>query len=258
MEPIRWGILATGWIADKMAEALTEVSGAETLAVGSRTQAAADEFGQRWNIPRRYDSYEALAGDADLDVIYIATPHSHHYQNMRLCLEAGKHVLCEKPLTLNAHQAATCIDLARQRGLFLMEAMWMRYIPAIEQVRQWVEAEVIGRVRLIQADFCFNVPFDPEHRADNPALGGGALLDLGIYPLSFSTMLLGLPQKAEGAAALSPTGVDELDTITLHYDNGILAQLMCSTRVERPQSAFVIGTKGYIKVHPLMNRPDRV
>lgn len=247
--PIRWGILATGLIAHQLAQALQDSPTAVITAVGSRTQASADQFGDQWNIPNRHASYEALAQDPDVDVIYIATPHSHHYDNMKLCLNAGKHVLCEKAFTLNAAQATECIALARQKNLFLMEAIWTRFLPAIAQVRDWVAAGEIGDVRLIQADFCFHLPYDPAHRLYNPELGGGALLDLGIYPLSFTTMLLGFPASVQSQAHLSPTGVDELDNMLLVYENGATASLTCSMRLDRPREAFVVGTAGYIKVH---------
>jgi predicted dehydrogenase len=241
-----------------MAQALHQVEEAELLAVASRSQAGADEFGDRWRVPRRYASYGALGGDPDVDVVYIATPHSLHHENMLLCLNAGKHVLCEKAFTLNARQAAQCIALARQKRLFLMEAMWMRFFPAMAQVRRWLQAGVIGDVRLLQADFCFHLPFDPGHRLYDPALGGGALLDLGIYPLSLATMVLGFPQRVLGHAHLGRTGVDELDTMLLIYDQGATASLACSMRVYRPREAVIAGTAGTIRVHDIFFRPQRL
>lgn len=258
MNTIRWGILATGNIAGSMAQALHHVDGAELVAVGSRSQASADRFGDRWGVPRRYGSYAALADDPDVDVIYIATPHNLHYENMKLCLGAGKHVLCEKPLTLNAVQAAECVALARRQGLFLMEAVWMRFFPAIARVRQWLEEGVIGEVRLVQADFCFHLAFDAGHRLYDPALGGGALLDLGIYPLNFTTQYFGFPQTVQGAAQIGRTGVDELNALTLVYSDGLIAQLASSMVLEKPREALIVGTGGSIKVHDIFFRPDRL
>ena len=258
MKTFRWGILATGHIANSMAQALQSVAEAEIVAVASRSQETADAFGDKWHIPRRYASYEALAADPDVEIIYIATPHPFHFDNMQLCLNAGKHVLCEKPLTLNAHEAKACIGLARQKQLFLMEAIWMRFFPAIAQVRQWVANGTIGEVRLIQADFCFHLPYNPKHRLYNPDLGGGALLDLGIYPLSFTIMLLGFPKEVQGWAQLSQTGVDELNALTLHYEDGVIAQLTSSMSIYKPREAFVVGTRGYIKVHDIFFCPDRL
>ena len=258
MKPIRWGILATGEIAKNMVQALNQSSEAEVVAVASRTQARAEDFGRRWNIPVRYGSYQALVEDPNVDVVYIATPHNLHYENMKMCLHAGKHVLCEKAFTLNSKQAKECVRLARQKNLFLMEAMWMRYFPAMQQVREWLENGVIGKVRLVQADFCFNLPFNATHRLYNPKLGGGALLDLGIYPLSFATMVLGFPQGITSYAHIGETGVDELDTIILTYENGATAVLNCSMRIYKPRESFIIGTYGYIKIHNIFFRPDRL
>jgi len=259
MEKIRWGILATGGIAHKLAQAISDCEDGTLVAVASRTQARAEQFAQQWEIPKCYATYEALVADPEVDVVYIATPHSFHYDNMLLCLNAGKHVLCEKPLTLNAKQAQVCIALARSKGLFLMEAVWTRFIPAIRQAVQWVQAGAIGKVRLIQADFCINVPFNPAHRLYAPELGGGALLDLGIYPLTFTTLFLGLPASFTSTAHLNEvTGVDELVAMTLRYDNGALAQLSTSQRVALPIEAVIAGSEGSIKVHELFIRPDRL
>lgn len=203
MKSICWGILGTGNVANSMAQALSQTPDAQIVAVASRQRETADRFGDRWRISRRYASCERLADDPEVDVIYVATPHSQHHANVLACLDAGKHVLCEKAFTLNARQAAACIDLARRRGLFLMEAMWMRFFPAMVRVRDWLRQGLIGEVRLVQADFCLHIPFDPAHRLYHPALGGGALLDMGIYPLSLATMVLGLPQQVQGRAGLS-------------------------------------------------------
>lgn len=256
MDSIRWGILATGNIAAKLAAAINDVDDAELLAVGSRSQASADAFGDKWGVPRRYNSYTALAADPDVDVIYIATPHSYHDDNMRLCLEAGKHVLCEKPFTLNASEAETCVALAREKGLFLMDAMWMRTIPAIIQVRRWLEDDRIGQPRLLQADFTFDMEFDPDHRLFNPALGGGALLDVGVYPLALASMVMGDPEMISGQAILGQTGVDELDGIILSYPTEALAVLSCGIRAEKPQEATIMGSNGRIVIHPPFHCPD--
>lgn len=258
MNPIRWAILATGEMAHNMAQALQRSPQAEIVAVASRTRARADAFADRWRIPTRYGAYEALAGDAGVDVVYIATPHNLHYENMRLCLQAGKHVLCEKAFALNAAQARACIELARRNDLFLMEAMWMRFFPAMAQLRDWLGQGLLGEVRLLQADFCFHLPFDPAHRLYDPAQAGGALLDLGIYPLSLASMVLGLPQGVRSHAHIGPTGVDELDTILLQYEGGAAASLSCSMRVYKPREAFIVGTEGYVKVHDIFFRPDRL
>lgn len=258
MKQIRWGIIATGEVANNMVQTLNNYDDAEVLAVASRTQQRADSFGHRWNIPTCYGSYEAIVDDLDIDVVYIATPHNQHYENMLMCLKAGKHVLCEKAFTLNSRQAEACIALAREKQLFLMEAMWMRFFPAMTQVRSWLTQGLLGEIRLVQADFCFHLPCDPQHRLYKLELGGGALLDLGIYPLSLAAMVLGFPQHVLSHAHIGQTGVDELDTILLSYDNGASASLSCSMRVYKPREAFVIGTNGYLKVHNVFFRPDRL
>ena len=249
MEKIRWGILATGWIAEQLAEAINEQPDAVLLAVGSRSQESADKFGDKWHIPRRYPTYEALAADPDVDVIYIATPHNLHDENMKLCLNAGKHVLCEKPLTVNAAQAQACMALAKEKGLFLMEAMWMKFMPAIRQMQKWVQNGRIGSIHLVQANFAFNIPFDPKGRLYDPELAGGALLDMGVYPATLVHLVLGKPDRILSAAQLGETGVDELNTSIWQYDQGAQAVLLSTQRLERPCDAFITGSKGYIKLH---------
>ena len=254
MAAVRWGILATGWIADQLAQAINDQPDATCLAVGSRSQSAADKFGDKWHIPRRYPTYEALVADPDLDVIYIATPHNLHYENMKLCLKAGKPVLCEKPLTINAAQARECIELAREQELFLMEAMWMKCIPAIQQMQRWLEDGRIGKVRLVQAHFSFPIAFDPKGRLDDPALAGGALLDMGVYPATLAHLILGKPDRILSAAHLAETGVDDLNSAIWTYDSGAHAVINSSQRLVRPSEAFISGSQGYIKVHHMFLR----
>jgi predicted dehydrogenase len=239
-----------------MAQALHDVPQADLVAVASRSQSKADAFGDKWSVPSQYGSYATLVEDGNVDIVYIASPHSEHAKDMHLCLDAGKHVLCEKAFTLNAKQAEACITLARENRLFVMEAMWMRFFPAMAQVRTWLQQGILGDIRLVQTDFCFHLPFDPEHRLYNPDLGGGALLDLGIYPLSLTTMVLGLPDAIHSVAHIGHSGVDELDTITLYYERGATAVLSCSMRIYKPREAFIVGTEGFIKIHDLFFRPD--
>lgn len=254
MEKIRWGAISTGWIVDKFAESLQVLPDHEMVAVGSRTQASADRFGDLWNIPNRYDSYQAVANDPDVDVVYIGTPHNLHYENTMMCLEAGKPVLVEKPFAVNAQQAREMIDLARSKNLFLMEAMWTRFQPVMVLVREWLEAGEIGDVRLVRASLSFEAPFDPAHRLFAPELAGGALLDVGIYPISFAYMVLGSPDSVASTATLCATNVDEHSTYFFKYASGAAAQLQSGTRVNVPVVAEVIGTKGYIRVHePFIN-----
>lgn len=250
-DTIRWGIISTGGIAGKMADALKrlEGEGAHLLAVGSRTQESADAFGDRYGIPRRYASYEALAQDPDVDVIYVATPHPFHHDNTLLCLDHGKAVLCEKPFAMTARETIDMIESARAKGLFLMEAMWTRYLPVMVRVRELLREGVIGEPRLLTADFGFRAPFDPYHRLFAPELGGGALLDVGIYPVSFASMVMGTPESVYSVARLGETGVDEETAILFGYSNGAMAQLSAATRLNTPVEAVINGTEGRIKIH---------
>lgn len=254
----RWGIIATGNIAASMAEALGYVRDAELLAVASRSLDSANAFGEKWGAPHRYGSYGELMADPDVDIVYVATPHSSHHENVMAALAAGKHVLCEKPLTLNAAQAAECVAFARERSLFLMEAVWMRFFPVMARVRDLVADGVIGDIEIVQADFCRLVPFDPSHRLYDPRLGGGALLDLGIYPLSFAMMLLGRPTQIHGEARLGATGVDESNALTLTFPGGALAQLTSSFRGTKPYEACVVGSRGRIEVRHPFFCPERM
>jgi dihydrodiol dehydrogenase / D-xylose 1-dehydrogenase (NADP) len=254
MDKIRWGIISTGWIANRFVEGLSVVEDVEAVAVGSRTQASADSFADKWHIPHRHGSYESLVNDPDVDVVYIGTPHPFHYENTLLCLNAGKHVLVEKPFAMNAHQAKEMIRLAQDKGLFLMEAMWTRYIPAMVQVRQWLAEGAIGDVELVRASFSFKGDFPPTHRLLNPQLGGGALLDAGIYPISLAYMVLGSPRTINSTACFGETGIDIWSAYMLGYDNGKTALLSSGVQLSVPVEAEIIGTKGYIKIHePWLN-----
>ena len=258
MKEFRWGIMATGEIARNMAAALSQTNGATLHSVGSRSMEKAENFGKEWKFPNRFASYEELAACPDLDIVYIATPQNLHYENIKLCLKHGKHVLCEKPLTLNAGQAEECIRMAAEKNLFLMEAMWMRFFPAYRKLLSLLSEGIIGDVQVVQADFRISLPFNPVHRLYKPELGGGALLDLGIYPISLAYHLLGYPDKLHSHAVIGETNVDELDQFTLSYDDGRMAILSCGFRGYKPREAFIAGTKGYIKIHSIFFRPDRL
>ncbi|HUT60819.1 MAG TPA: Gfo/Idh/MocA family oxidoreductase [Phycisphaerae bacterium] len=246
---VRWGILGTGAIASKMAQALHQVEGAEPAAVGSRSQASADAFGDKFGVPRRHASYEALAADPDVDVVYIATPHPMHMDNSMLCLGAGKAVLCEKPFTVNAGQAREVIELARSKGLFLMEAMWSRFVPSVVKLRQLLAGGAIGEVRMVQADFGFRARLDPTGRLFDPALAGGGLLDVGVYCISLASMILGPPVRVTGLAHIGETGVDEQAGAVLLGQGGKIAVLSCGVRTNTPHEAVVMGTDGMIRLH---------
>ena len=248
--PVRWGILGTGNIARQFATGLAAVADAELAAVGSRSSETANSFGERFDIPRRHATYEDLAADPEVDAVYVSTLHPMHRDNSILCLEAGKAVLCEKPFTINARQADDVIAVARERGVFLMEAMWTRFLPAVVKVRQWLDEGAIGEVRMVQADFGFRSGFNPQGRLFSPDLGGGALLDVGIYVLSFASMVLGPhPEAVESTAEIGATGVDEQSAFLLRYADGQIAVLSCAVRTSTPAEARIIGTEGRIHLH---------
>ena len=246
----RWGIIGLGSIARKFADGLKAAPDAELAAVGSRSQEKADKFGAEYGVARRHGSYEALAADPDVDAVYVASPHPMHREHALLCLNGGKAVLCEKPFTINAAEAAQVIQTARVKKLFLMEAMWTRFTPVMGKVRELVKEGAIGEVRMVQADFGFRAGFNPESRLFNPDLGGGALLDVGIYCLSFASMLLGTPEQVMGTASLGETGVDESSAMLLRYPQGQIAVLAAAVRLNTPHAATVLGTEGRIRVHP--------
>ncbi len=248
MSKIRWGILATGNIAHSVTQDLLKAEHSEVLAVASRSQERSDAFAKTYQIKKSYADYESLFTDDDIDIIYIATPHHAHWPNLVRAIEFGKHVLCEKPLTLNEKQAAECFALAAQKNVFLMEALWMRFFPALHQVESWLKEGLVGQVRSYQASFCFDLPYDPEHRLFNPNLAGGALLDLGIYPLSLATWLFGKPDSINGTAELSDAGIDLSNHFVLEYPEGLTADCYSSTQREEPMTALIKGDKGEIRI----------
>lgn len=258
MKKIRWGILGTGDIAGKFAGALAALPDAEIAAVGSRSREKADAFGEAWHIPHRHASYAALMEDPGVDVVYVATPHSLHRENCVGCLQAGKAVLCEKPFTINAREAEEVIQLARKRRLFLMEGMWTRFFPAMAAVRDLLAKGAVGELRMAQMDLCFKPGTNPRKRLLDPALGGGALLDLGVYPVSFASMVFGPPEKISSAAYCGLTGVDEQTSVLFSYAGGRQAFATCSFLYDSPKEAFLSGTDGQIRIHRTWFFPDAV
>lgn len=247
---IRWGILATGAIAKKFAEGLAVLPDAELVAVGSRSQASADAFGDAFKVPRRHASYEALANDPEVDVIYVATPHSHHKAATLLCLDAGKPVLCEKPFTINQKEAREVVARAREKKLFLMEAMWTRFIPAVVKARELIAAGEIGDVRMVQSHFGFRADPDESGRLTDPALGGGSLLDVGVYPIAFSYMVFGgKPERVVSMAGLNAENIDEQAAYLLGYPGGRIAVCTSAVSTVTPYDTYILGTTGMIKVH---------
>ncbi|WP_327690888.1 Gfo/Idh/MocA family oxidoreductase [Streptomyces sp. NBC_00461] len=256
-ESVRWGILATGGIAAAFTADLVDLPDAEVVAVASRTEASAKAFAERFGIERAYGDWAALAEDADIDVVYVATPHSAHRAAAGLCLQAGRNVLCEKAFTLNAREAEELVALARGRGSFLMEAMWMYCNPLVRRLKDLVDDGAIGEVRSVQADFGLAGPFPPSHRLRDPAQGGGSLLDLGVYPVSFAQLLLGEPADVAARATLSEEGVDLQTGALLSFDSGALASVHCSIVGGTATSASVTGSRGRIDIPYGFFFPDR-
>lgn len=250
-DTFRWGILGCGNIAKKFATGLQAAEGAELVAVGSRSQENADAFADQFDVPTRHASYEALAQDDNVDAVYVATPHPYHKENSILCLEAGKAVLCEKPFAINQKDAQEMVAVSRKENVFLMEAMWTRFLPITVQVRKWLADGAIGDVRMMYADFGFRAGINPDGRLFNPNLGGGGLLDVGIYPISYASMVFsGAPKTISSQAHIGETGIDEQAAMIFGYEDGALAMLSCGVRIKTPHDAKIMGTDGMITVEP--------
>lgn len=247
MTGLRWGILATGGIAASFASDL-RTAGLDLVAVGSRSQEAADEFAARFDIPRAHGSYEDLVADPDVDIIYVSTPHPMHHEGARLALQNGKHALVEKAFTLNRAQAEDLQQLAEQNGLLVMEAMWTRYLPHMVRLREIIAEGALGEIRAVMADHTQLLPSDPTHRLNALDLGGGALLDLGIYPISFIWDVLGAPTSVQATARIIETGADsEVATVMMH-EGGAISTSLSSSRAAGPNTATVIGTKARVEI----------
>jgi predicted dehydrogenase len=246
--PLRWGILGTGGIADTFAIDLTLTDSGVVAAVGSRSQESADRFAAKHGVERAHPSYEALVADPEIDIVYVSTPHPMHRDNAILALEAGKPVLVEKPFTMNAAEARDVVEVARDKQLFAMEAMWTRFLPHIAVVRDWLSQGALGEIVTVSADHGQWFAEDPEFRLFAPALGGGALLDLGIYPVSFASMVLGTPDRIVAIGDPAFTGVDAQTSMLFGYESGAQAVLTCTLRAKSPTTASIVGTDARIEL----------
>jgi len=253
-EHLRWGILGTGWIASQMTADLA-IHGSPVTAVGSRTQSKADAYAAEFGIANAYGSYEALVADPDVDVVYVATPHPSHVADATLALEAGKHVLLEKPYTINAAEARVVADLAHDRGLVVLEAMWTRWMPHMIRLREIIAAGTLGDVRTVLVDHDQKLSQDPAHRLQNPDLGGGALLDLGIYPISFAWDVLGAPTTVHAISSPTATGVDRQTAILFGYGDGQQAVMHTALDTLGPNKAAVIGTDARVEIDSVWYTP---
>lgn len=264
-QPLRWGVIATGSIASRVVQDLALLDDATLHAVSSRTEAGSRAFALRFGFSKAYSDtadrlgYEHLLADPAVDVVYIATPHAHHHRIALAALAAGKHVLCEKPMTMNAAQARELADLARERGLFLMEAVWTRFLPSFRRAMKILRSGEIGEPRWLQADLGFAPAFDPTSRTWDPAAGGGALLDLAVYPLTWALGAFGEPTSMTATGTLTAEGIDLQNALTLTYDTGAHAQLITSIGSQCPSIVTVGGTEGWLRSStPLFNPSELI
>lgn len=248
---LRWGVLGTGRMAETFVEA-TRVLPDQVVAVGSRGRQRAEDFGARHAVAHRHGRYEDLVADPDVDAVYIATPHSAHRSAALLALDAGKHVLCEKPFTLNAPEAQELVDRSRRRGLFLMEAMRPRFTPAMVAVRRLLAEGAVGEPRYLMADIGWALPADPSNRVYDPELGGGALLDVGVYAVSLASMLFGPPCSVDAIGSVSG-GVDTQTSMLLDHAGGGVAVLSCTIECTAPPRATIVGTSGRLELPDWFN-----
>ena len=252
----RIGIIGAGWIAEKMAEAIAPSADMEVYAIASRSLEKAEEFAERWNICKAYGSYEEMVSDSNVDLVYIATPHSHHFQHAMLALEHGKPVLVEKAFTANASEAEELINTARSKGIFITEAIWTRYMPLSHKVKEIMESGVIGEPRVLTATLCYMMEF--KERIIRADLCGGALLDLGVYSLNFARMYFGTDiVRTVSNCHIGPTGMDMHESISLSYADGKMANLQSGALCLNDRQGIISGTEGYIRVDNI-NCPEVV
>jgi predicted dehydrogenase len=257
MSTLRWGILATGNIADKFVTDL-QLTGHKVVAVGSRSLDKATAFASRFGLARAYGSYEALVADREVDAVYVATPHPMHAAAARLAIDAGKHVLVEKPFALNAAEAVAITDHGATRRVVVLEAMWMRFLPHMAKLRELLATGAIGTPRTLVATHTRHLSSDPRHRLNDPALGGGALLDLGVYLVSFAIDMLGVPETISASARFKPTGVDAEVAASFRHPGGAVSMLLCASDSEGPNAAQITGTDGYIEIDPIWLMPTTI
>ena len=257
MKTYRWGIIGLGKIAHKFAKDLQILENAKLYAVASTSQERANDFAAQYQVEKAFGSYEDMVNCPEIDVIYIATPHSGHHAATLLCLKNKKPVLCEKPLALNARQVAEMVHCANENNTLLMEALWTRFLPNTLKLLSLIEANAIGNIVEIQADFGFKANFDAKSRLFNKNLGGGALLDIGIYPVFLTLLLLGEPDEIEAKSIIGTTDIDESTSMILTYKtNKQVANLHCTLRATTPTEAVIYGEKGYLKMRSRFHEPN--
>lgn len=254
-QKIRLGILGTGNMARQIARACTHAGNIELLAVASRSAESAQQFASEFELPKHYGSYEALAADPGIDLVYVSTPHSCHRDNSLMCLDAGKAVICEKPFAINAREAAEIIARAREKRLFLMEAMWTRYVPAVIRLRELLAENAIGRVQFMLAGGAFMPEFNPRHYLFRPELGGGVLLDAGVYLVSMASMVFGTPAGILATGSKGKGDIDDHEAILLQHPDEAIASLFVSLRASASPDLTLFGDRGKIYLHPPVFAP---
>ncbi len=245
---IKWGILGCGRIAEKFAKDMALIPDVQLVACASKDISKAQTFAEKFQVTHYYESYTSMLALAELDVIYIATTHNFHYANIVLCLEHGKHVLCEKPVCVTSSELDRVVTLAKDKGLFLMEAMWTAFLPAFQGLLQDINSGVIGEVRYLRADFGFFSAYDPKHRLFDPSLAGGCILDIGIYPLFAAVEILGKPTEIHTSKGHAPSGVEDECAIQLKYETGAHASLYTTLTCNTSNTLEIFGTQGSILV----------
>jgi predicted dehydrogenase len=256
MSTVRWGVVGTGGIAATMVEDLKLLPDAEVVAVGSRYGDKAAAFAAAHGLPRHHASYDEVCNDPEVDAVYVAVIHPGHKEAALLAIDAGKAVLVEKPFTMDAAEAREVVAAARAKGVFLMEAMWARFVPHMVRVRELLAAGALGDIRLVTADHCQWFAEDPAHRLFAPGLGGGALLDLGIYPVSFASMVLGAPASVTAVGTPAFTGVDATTSMVLTYDTPAQAVLTTTLSAVGPNRAAIVGTEARLEIDPVFYSPS--
>ncbi|MFO7867777.1 MAG: Gfo/Idh/MocA family oxidoreductase [Bacteroidales bacterium] len=258
MKTIKWGIIGPGNIAHKFAQGILSVPHAELYAIASRSHTRAQDFAHKYGATKVYDSYEDLVTDDAVDVVYVATTNNLHFEHTKMCIENNKACLCEKPFTCNYEELIELIELAHAKQVFLMEAMWTRFLPSILAIEKHIQNDELGAITHIESTFGFTTEYNPDSRLYNPDLGGGALLDIGIYPVFLAQHFLGKPQKIEADVLLTDAGVDKEESIRFYYENSVYAELQSSFIRDLPCTSTIYGTKGYITLEKMWHCPTTV
>jgi predicted dehydrogenase len=258
MTRYNWGIIGAGWIAGKFAEDLALLPNANLHAIASRSSGRAADFAARYNVPVHYGSWHEITKDPAVDIVYVATHHPFHFENTLECLEAGKAVLCEKPFTMNKRELEALVRIAREKNVFLMEAFWTRFLPSTREVLKIAESGELGRLRGVYADFGIRQEFDPQHRLYDPAKGGGALLDIGIYPVFISRLLAGAPDNIIASAGFAETGIDHSCNMIFGQKNDVFSSLSCTITAESPTEATLLFERGWIRKESMWFAPGPI